>query len=221
MGIAERLQQALVRLGVEKKPLDLSRFQDPLAEKTLWTPVRAGGTNFRTHGLREISSERVVFRMSVGGVLFTLAFLLTGLGIMVGNALFHSPGRPLLMSLVPVLLGSIFAGVGGIMLYFSARPIEFDKRLGWYWKGYQKPCLMGGSPPPRIGTPLSRIHALQILPEHVRGDKSSFTSYELNLVLRDGTRLNVLDHGNYSRLEGDAQKLAVFLGVPVWDVTRG
>jgi len=219
VGIAERLQEALARLGVEKKPLDLSRFQDPLAEKTQWTPARSGGTNFRTHALRELSPVRVAFRMSGGGLLFNLIFLLAGLGIIMGSALSHSPGRPFLMLLFPVLFGMIFAGVGGGMLFFSARPIVFDKSLGWFWKGYRQPSLMGGSPPPRIGTPLSRIHALQILSESVRGDKGSFTSYELNLVLRDGTRLNVLDHGNYNRLVEDARRLASFLGVRIWDAT--
>ena len=49
------------------------------------------------------------------------------------------------------------------------------------------------------------------------GDKSRYYSYELNLVLEDGSRLNVIDHGNVEAIRADAQKLAAFLGKPLWD----
>ena len=56
---------------------------------------------------------------------------------------------------------------------------------------------------------------------HISGSKSSYTSYELNLVLDDGSRINVVDHGNLDRLRGDATTLSRFLSKPVWDATRG
>ncbi len=52
------------------------------------------------------------------------------------------------------------------------------------------------------------------------GNKSSYYSYELNLVLDDGSRINVVDHGNLDRLRGDAQTLSRFLDKPVWDATQ-
>ena len=45
--------------------------------------------------------------------------------------------------------------------------------------------------------------------------------YELNPVLNDGSRINVVDHGNLERLRGDAITLSQFLDKPVWDATRG
>jgi hypothetical protein len=53
--------------------------------------------------------------------------------------------------------------------------------------------------------------------EYVTGNKSSYYSYELNLVLDDGRRINVIDHGNLDRLRSDAQPLSRFLDKPVWD----
>jgi hypothetical protein len=64
---------------------------------------------------------------------------------------------------------------------------------------------------------LEDIHAIQLLSEYVRRSKSSYYSYELNLVLNDGKRLIVVDHGNLTRLQEDAKKLLEFLGKPVWD----
>ncbi|MGD9320846.1 MAG: hypothetical protein PVH99_12810, partial [Desulfobacteraceae bacterium] len=49
------------------------------------------------------------------------------------------------------------------------------------------------------------------------GSKRSYYSYELNLVLRDSKRTNVMDHGDYEKLREDAQTLSQFLEKPVWD----
>lgn len=54
---------------------------------------------------------------------------------------------------------------------------------------------------------LSDVHVLQILSEYVNG-KSSFTSFELNLILKDSTRVNVIDHGNLEEIRNNAQTLA-------------
>jgi len=37
------------------------------------------------------------------------------------------------------------------------------------------------------------------------------------LVLNDASRINVIDHGNIKKLREDGQKLAEFLGKPLWD----
>ena len=60
---------------------------------------------------------------------------------------------------------------------------------------------------------------MQLVSEYCRGNKSSFYSYELNLVLANGRRINVVDHGNIESLQKDARTLAAFLDIPVWDAT--
>ncbi|MBT4819108.1 MAG: hypothetical protein HON70_25600 [Lentisphaerae bacterium] len=76
---------------------------------------------------------------------------------------------------------------------------------------------------------LEDIHALQIISEYCRiksadtsGSTSrtttrAFFSHELNLVLEDAKRINVIDHGNLTKLRKDAQALAEFLEKPLWD----
>ena len=64
---------------------------------------------------------------------------------------------------------------------------------------------------------LDSIHALQLISEYCRGNKSSYYSYELNLVMEDGSRMNVVDHGNQAKLREDAQTLSTFLDKPAWD----
>ncbi|MFB3118125.1 MAG: hypothetical protein ACE1ZP_05110 [Myxococcota bacterium] len=99
-------------------------------------------------------------------------------------------------------------------------PRVFDRSLALFWRGRSEPTLMNVGPPIASSAPLSSIHALQLLSEFVSGSKNSYYSYELNLVLNDGRRINVVDHGNLKRLRGDAKTLSQFLDKPVWDATR-
>ena len=59
--------------------------------------------------------------------------------------------------------------------------------------------------------PLSSIHALQIVSERVSTKNSSFLSYEINLVLDDKRRVNVVDYGNLNKIQTDAKQLGEYL----------
>ena len=64
--------------------------------------------------------------------------------------------------------------------------------------------------------PFTSIYAVQVIKEDVDGD---FDSYELNLVLTSGERINVTDHAGRARVKQDAQRLGAFIGCKVWDTT--
>ena len=64
---------------------------------------------------------------------------------------------------------------------------------------------------------LRTAEALQLIREYVRGNKSSYYSYELNLICSDGSRINIVDHGALRKLREDAVLLAEYLSVPIWD----
>ena len=69
--------------------------------------------------------------------------------------------------------------------------------------------------------PLAEIYALQILKEYVQSDKGGYYSYEMNLVLADASRINVVDHGDVKRIRREAAMLAAVLDmIPVWDASR-
>jgi hypothetical protein len=198
--------------------LDLERFQDPLAKTAEWTPLVAGGASFGTHRLKEAGMHRREMRPTYGALAFYGVFLAVGLGVMaVGiGVLVASRADGLPPFLFLSLFGLVFAAVGGGMLYGGTQPIVFDLQLGYFWKGRNPPPYAFGAVP-KEATSVTQIHALQIVSERCSGSKSSFTSYELNLVLQDGTRQNVVDHGNLDGLRADARELATFLVVPLWD----
>ncbi|HBC89368.1 MAG TPA: hypothetical protein DCZ94_20705 [Lentisphaeria bacterium] len=214
------IQEFLKSLSGARKSFDPSIFNDPLAGKTGWTPAKGGGANFCTHRLIAMGPERMEFRSSWGAKFFYLIFLFIGLGVMLAVPIaMYSEGKLGLNpeTIVPILIGSIFAIIGGIMLYFGTKPIVFDRRAGHFWKGWQNPEKMLNPETLKHYTKLNQIHALQLVSEYCSGNKSSYYSYELNLVLEDGSRINVIDHGNSEKLRKDAQSLSTFLGKPVWD----
>ena len=214
--------QKLNYLNKNPVAFDPSKFGDPVASKTEWTPAKAGGANFRTQKLVNVSSYRIEFRASIEAKIFYAIFLLTGLGIIIG--MFYSNFSKGTFSfnantIIPLGAGAIFAAIGGLMLYFGTMPMVFDKMRGCFWKGRQPPGEMIDKTALKHYSEFNRIYALQIVSEFCRGKNSSYYSYELNLVLDDGQRINIADHGNLQKLREDAKTLSEFLGKPLWDAT--
>jgi hypothetical protein len=204
--------------------VDPSGFDDPLAAQTDWFPAAPGGASFGTHRLVQVSANRVEFSATLGTKFFFVLFFFAGLGVLGFQFNRIRIGQADLLtqdSLVPFLVGAVFAVVGGCLYWFGTSPRVFDRSRDRFWRGRSEPAMMSASGPSDRATPLSSIHALQLLTEYVSGNKNSYYSYELNLVLDDGSRINVVDHGNLERLRSDAQKLSQFLGKPIWDAIRG
>jgi len=216
----KKLMAKLKSMASSGDSFDPSLFDDPVAEKTDWGPAKGGGSSFGTHKLVAVNPERVEFRATVGAKLFYLLFLLVGLAVIIGfSASEISSGKFGLnaSTAFSLLFGSAFSLVGGLMLYFGTAPIVFDRRKGWFWKGRKSPDRVFDKSSIKHFAEFDQIHALQLISECCSGDKRSYYSYEINIVLEDGRRINVVDHGNEARIREDAQTLAEFLDRPVWD----
>ncbi len=190
--------------------------------KTEWIQAKGGGANFKIHNLVQVNRNRIIFRSSIGARIFYGFFLLMGLGFAFGFSCpqFSEDNFSFSFeSLFPILLGFLFAIMGGLLLYYGTKPIVFEKGSGYFWKGRKNPETVYNINARKNCTKLKEIYALQIISELVRGDKSSYYSYELNLVLNDGSRINVIDHGKIEKIREDAEKLSQFLGKPVWDAS--
>ena len=216
----EKMIEKLKLLAETKPPFDPSRFGDPIAMQTQWTPAKGGGASFRTHKLEQIDMNILVFKASAGAMLFYSIFMIMGITAMVVFPLASSQSGGFdfnIELIMPCLIGMVFVVIGGGLFYFGTKPIVFDKYKGYFCKGRRVPDQVYSGISTKDFTRLSNIHALQLISEYCRGNKSSYYSYELNLILKDGKRINVVDHGNPEKLREDAQTLSGFLGVPVWD----
>ena len=213
----EKLKKWIKKKG-EIEPFDTSSFDDPLAERIDWVPLKHGGSNFHTHRLVETTANRLEFRATRGARLFAAIFIVVGFAFPIlfittqsGSLSFYELGGIL-------FFGLIFASAGGFMWYIMGKPRVFDKLTGMYWLGHKEPDYVYkvANEVQNNQARLSDIHAIQLIREYVRSDKNSYYSYELNLILKSGERLNVIDHGKKSEIISDADKLSKYLGVPVW-----
>jgi len=113
---------------------------------------------------------------------------------------------------------------GYYLLYKSSIPIVFNKRVGLYWKGRQ--TFINRLFPVKwaYSVNFKDIKGVQLLPEYFyetynpNGDRTpGYYSYEINLVLTNNERLNVVDHGNKKSALKDAAYLAEFMDVPFFN----
>lgn len=208
--------------STNRMTFDPSRFDDPLATQIRWTPIKGGGSNFRTHKYYSEGGNQAGFKATFGAMTFSGIFMLAGLGISIGvpfGMVQDGESMIALQTLFIVVFGLIFFGAGFFMFRSYSKPVVFDKMVGYFWKGWDKPERYKNNQNIEGSIKISDIHALQIVSEYIRGDKKSYYSYELNLVTRDGERHNVIDHGDRTDMIADANKLSDFLGIPVWDAS--
>jgi len=191
--------------------LDVATEPVPLQSESVdWTPLKPGGANFQTARL-DGTPQRLEVKLSRGMWLFGGAFAgLGGVSVLVGISLMRQ--GPVVATLMFGGLGLLFCAMGVWML---SRPrLRFDKPLGMYFAGARP--RPGDAVTDEQQGRLADIHALQLLAERVSSDDGNYWSYELNLVLIHGQRVNVMDHGKRSAIEISARALAEFLDRPLW-----
>lgn len=188
---------------------------DPVAAKTSWVPTRGGGQNFDSYRLARVDHNRLEFKGTLGGKFFSLVFLLPGI-LLAAMAICDATVAPVpgMKSTVGCFLaGLVFAGAG---IYVFPATTVFDRCANLFMKGKVLPWGRNDGGPGSSNIPLERIYAIQILSELVRG-KRTYCSHELNLVLEDGSRVNVVDQGGLEKLREEADTISRFLGRPVWE----
>lgn len=122
-------------------------------------------------------------------------------------------------NLVPVILFSIPTIVGIFMLKGFWKKRIFDFQTGYFSIGKIPENNFDGFIAKNM-TLLRNVRAIQVVGENCSGSKGSrYRSYEINLVLKDASRVNVIDHGNLSQILLDAQQIATRLSVPMWNVS--
>lgn len=200
-----------------EEDFDPSVLHDEVAMKTEWTPLCKGGSNFCTHTLQKSSPNLVEFKARYLALAFPCAFMAIGLGVI---ASIFSPEAPANKYgiLFLVIFGVFFFLGGFFFFYVMKRSSNFDKNIGFYWKGHANSFRGHQITTSQKSCKLDRIHAVQLLRKKCTSDDGSYYSYELNLILKDGQRLNVIDHGKLEQLRADTEILSEFLGVPVWDI---
>lgn len=174
-----------------------------------WSPLKRGGANFKTHSLFEISKSRLEYKATLGYKIFAMVF--AGFGIAANAAFLIGNDVPIFVS----LFGLVFLGVGGFIYKNGTKPIVFDKVEGYFWNDKLSPNQAVNMSDVNKLVKLDDVVGIQVIKERVKGNKSSYNSFEINLVTNANERINVVDHGNMNSILADATIIAQFLEVPV------
>ncbi len=186
---------------------------------TNWSPLTTTNTNFTTHRLI-VDGDVAHFKPVVMLYIFTLLFYGAFFGLSF-YALSHSDfqeqiGHQLVLPLNVVLVIAAIVTVYVIFKKLSS-PIVFSKINGWFWKGHDSPDTKSNQTELKNAIKLDQIAGLQILGKRQHSTKStrSYVNYELNLILEDHSRINVLTSGGLISMLVEAEELGDFLDVPV------
>lgn len=217
-----KLLAKIKRMMGERESFDPGRFGDPVAARTDWGPATKRGTNFHTHELVVVNPDRLELKASAGALFFYGTFLFVGLGMLV-TALVSVIARGgesfWKQEFGGVLFGLIFGCPGALLVRSGTVPVVFDRRKGCFWKGRKSPDEVLDPGRIRHFAAFADIHAIQFLSVYCGSGSGSDTRYELNLVLEDGRRINVVNHVDETRFQEDAKTVSSFVGRPIWDAT--
>ncbi len=121
----KKLIRSRTRHGEGIEDFDPSVFDDPVALETEWVPVASGGASFRTHQLVRPSANRIEFAPTLGAKAFYLLFLLIGSGLLffhLNRIRIAQTGFSDQDTLVPLLVGAVFAVAGACLYWFGTTP---------------------------------------------------------------------------------------------------
>jgi hypothetical protein len=182
-------------------------FKDPVAQNTEWTPVfKDSNGNFKVKRIiEEAGGGKLGFQKSTSSKSLYRNCVFLGL---VAFAYMVISNNQVLMLRVFSLL-AVVVGLWGMSL--QNQPFFFDKASGIFKNGRKQTVKFDD------------VYALQLLSREVqvkappKGELKKIKTYELNLVLNDGKRVNVLAHGGFNEIKEDSDIISRFIDKPLWD----
>ena len=108
---------------------DPTRYNDPIAEQTKWSPLKSGGSNVITHRLIVKSNGNLHFKLTIQALLFvsTIVFLFS---ICPAIMVFAEPLT--LIIAAPFQLGC------AVFIYKTCKPTVFNLESGYFYHGWLK-----------------------------------------------------------------------------------
>lgn len=217
----KKLNELKMRVDrVDKARLDFKR--DKVFTKVSWEPLKPGGSESKFKKLKQVNDSIISYKFSIGYLLFifilstVLSFmLLTTIELLISQ-------KESVKSFNKILFYSSFIIGLIITINQSLKSITFDKELGYFFIG--KKNVLNNIDRENINyCLLNHIHAIQIIKEHCTTKESKsnrtveYDSYEINLVLKDGNRINVIDHSDLNSINEDVKIIQRYLNVPIWN----
>ncbi len=208
----------------------LSSIDDEIVKNSSFLPLKRGWTNIKSHDLIIDNNWNYLFQVKwffliLFLIMFSVPIIMTL--IIIGGELYNSNFQihsdMVGEFLWPIIISIISLFPAGTLFYFLYRSYLFDFQ-SWYFYDtrYAKKLfeLIQNEKYKDKIISLNEIEALQVVSERVHGKNTSYTSYELNMILKNSSRVNIIDHWNLEEIRKNASELANKLWVKVYDITE-
>lgn len=188
-------------------------YSDLFIKEISWNPLKPGWASFKTNSLINKPNWNYQYVVSIGTKLFAWYFLVFSLMWLFSLFSWYQQevGRwhPFDNdTIIAFLFFPVIFSLFWLLIYtkFSKRKFfDLANSCLYIWKQTIS---------------FSDIYAIQLLREYVNWNKSNYNSYELNLILKNKSRINVIDHWKVEFVRKDALVIWWFIWVPVWDLTK-
>ncbi|WP_299878942.1 hypothetical protein [uncultured Cocleimonas sp.] len=164
------------------------------------------GPKFRSH--KVIFEENVAdLKPTMSSLWFCLVYIVVGLFLLMLAAIVYHNKKQLDFTLFLGGIGIAILTFGITLVMPFVKQVTFDKDRGTFKNNIDR------------AVKLENIITFQILNKMVTSKHGlSYPCYELNMLTKNGRRINVLNHNDIEQLTSDAQMLAEFLDVELIDL---
>ncbi|MGE5679354.1 MAG: hypothetical protein ACM34K_00600 [Bacillota bacterium] len=187
---------------------NISANNIPSPKEIEWSPLNSVNLSFITRRAILIEKEVLIFVPTKRAIASYILFIVICGFILITTLLDNSTKASVIVLFSILFLASI------IFLWAGIKPIIFNKKNNLYYSSWTSPKGMKEQNSVKWKyVPLNEIHSIQILSYLI---PKSHDGYELNIVLKDSSRVYVTGHKNIKQIFRDAAILSEFLDVPIW-----
>lgn len=166
------------------------------------------GPKFLSHTVMA-KGDSVFLRPTMGAMSFCIIYIVVGVFLLGLAGVIYWDSKQLDLTVFIGIFGSAIAMFGVALIKPFMKRAKFDKNSGLFDNNKDRDVK------------LKHIVSLQILNKVVeRGQAPSYLCYELNLLTKNGRRINILNHNDLQQMQLDAAVLANFLKIEVTDLRR-
>jgi hypothetical protein len=171
------------------------------------SPITKGGASYSTHKLVQVSSKEYVFKPKIFSYILSGVIIFLGLSFCVGFTIGAIETKEI-AALFCAPFGLFFIWAGTWLL----RVIKIERSIDLVERKVKIPKNNLSFDVESILIDFSDIVAIQIVEQRINTGKNRYDSYELNIILKNLERLNILAHAGGNQILEEAQKIARFIG---------
>lgn len=187
-------------------------FGDPVAREVEWTSVGIRGGNFKAYTLNKVASRYIIKWSIQNKIMFIIVYIFSF--VLVYVAFYQHAKNSLSLAFVFFAAALLMLlGITYKLFLMNVKTFDADSKMFW-----EKKTFKGVT----VQIPFEKMHAIQIIPVvSSSGDCGDDITFEMNLVLHDGSRLFIMELHELNDTRNAAETLSPYIGgIPIWDITQ-